>query len=156
MISNKQRIIGIDYGSKRIGVAMTDESGVFALPYSVVQNSKNIAEDILKICKENNVSKIIIGESKDFSQKDNPIMEEIKKFVEGLREKSELEIIFHPEFLTSAQAEHPIASRREQSPRLNHDKKNDMLDASAAAIILQSFIDKHTNMRMYESTNSYE
>ncbi len=138
MISN-QRLLGIDYGSKRIGVALSDESGVFALPHSVIQNSGNSVSDILKICTENHVSTIVVGESKDFEQKDNPIMSEIREFAHDVRNKGVV-VIFQPEFMTSQQAER-MHTRREESPRLNREEKNDMLDASAAAIILQSYID---------------
>ena len=127
IVENKKRLLGIDYGSKRIGVARTNEEGDMALPYSVIQNSGHILDDILKICTDNDISKIIVGESKDFEQKDNAIMKGIHTFVEQLR-KSGKEVILHPEFMTSQQAQHDQG-------------RNDMLDASAATIILQSYLD---------------
>lgn len=151
MTLNQQKLLGIDYGSKRIGIALTNETGEYALPYSVVQNSKEVVADILKICVKNNVSKIIIGESKDFLQQNNPIMKEINDFAKKLKEKSNIEIIFHPEFMTSAEAERTQPRRLPSESRLKRrETKNKMLDASAATIILQSYIDKHTNMRMSE------
>lgn len=125
--NNNQRLLGIDYGSKRIGVAMTNESGDMALPYSVILNSKEALAEILKICAENNVSEIIVGESKNFEGNDNRIMQEIKEFVHDVRNGG-MKTTFHPEFMTSQQAEHIQG-------------KNNMIDASAAAIILQSFLD---------------
>ena len=127
------RLMGIDYGSKRIGIALTNEGaheeGSFALPHSVVQNSVEALPEIVEICTLNGVNKIIIGDSKDFNGEDNKIMADINVFVGNLKkELPEVEVVLHPEFLTSLQAE-----------RLQG--KNDMLDASAAAIILQSYID---------------
>ena len=127
---NKNRLLGIDYGSKRIGVALSDESGSMATPHSVVATSAMAMNQILRICSTNNVKKIIIGESKNYSGTHNPIMTDIQRFVEGLRRQTDAEIVYHPEFLTSAQAE-----------RLQG--KNDMLDASAATLILQSYIDSN-------------
>ena len=128
------RLLGIDYGSKRIGIAMSNETGEYALPYSVLQNSKDVLQDILSLSKEHNITQIVIGESKDFNGKDNTIMDAVRNLAQKLRD-AHMEVTLHPEFLTSQQAEHIQG-------------KNDMLDASAAAIILQSYLDEHTNMRM--------
>lgn len=122
------RYLGIDFGSKRVGVAISDESNSFAFPLKVLENSIDIVEDIAGFCKKNNVGEIVVGESRDFSQKNNKIMEEIVPFVEKLKEKIGLPVQMHPEFLTSQEAE-----------RLQG--KNDMHDASAAALILKSFLD---------------
>jgi putative Holliday junction resolvase len=127
------RLLGIDFGSKRIGVALTDESSSMALPYSVVENSKGALDEILKICKDNNVSKIIIGESKNFKGKDNAIMKSVHIFSDQLT-RAGYEVIMHPEFLTSFQAE-------QMNYELHGTK--DMLDASSATIILQSYIDSN-------------
>lgn len=126
------KYLGIDFGSKRIGLATSDESLSFAFPLKVVENSENAVLEIVEICKDHNIGTIVVGESKDFTFKDNEIMKDIKIFVGGLKNKTELPIILHPEFLTSAEAE-----------RLQG--KNNMLDASAAAIILKSYLDKIKN-----------
>jgi putative Holliday junction resolvase len=126
------RTLGIDFGSKRIGIALSDETGQFALPYSVVSNGPQALTEIQEICALNNVSTIVIGESKNFDGKENPIMNEIHEFIEKLKEHVSFPIILHPEFMTSAQAEHIQG-------------KNDMLDASAAAVILGSYLDMKQN-----------
>lgn len=126
------RYLGIDFGLKRVGVAISDENNSFAFPLKVIENSTDIVEDIAVLCKENNVSEVVVGESLDFSQKNNKIMEEIIPFVEKLKEKIGLPVQMHPEFLTSQEAE-----------RLQG--KNYMHDASAAALILKSFLDSSTH-----------
>ncbi|MDQ5969326.1 MAG: putative pre6S rRNA nuclease [Patescibacteria group bacterium] len=126
------RYLGIDFGSKRVGVAISDETNSFAFPLKVIENSTDIVEDIVVLCKENRVSEVVVGESRDFSQKNNKIMEEIIPFVEKLKEKIGLPVRMHPEFLTSQEAE-----------RLQG--KNEMHDASAAALILKSFLDLKNN-----------
>ena len=114
------RYLGIDYGSKRVGLAISDDSSSFALPLKVLENSKDLIYDISYICKEQNINEIVIGESRDFSQKENEIMREIRPFVKNLEEKTGLPVHMHPEFMTSQEAE-----------RLQG--KNDMHDASAGA-----------------------
>lgn len=122
------KLLGIDYGLKRVGISLSDDGGTLAFPNSVLEN-KNLSDQILKICDDNNVEKIIIGESKDYSQKDNPIMVQVKSFIEELKQKTNLEIVLHPEFMTSMQAQKEIG------------EKGKMVDAQAAAIMLQSYID---------------
>lgn len=127
------RLLGIDFGTKRIGIALTDESGSMALPYSVIENSKESLAEILEVCKKNSVSKIVIGESKNYSGLDNDIMNGVNGIAEQLKQ-NDIEVVLHPEFLTSFQAE---------QTNFNLQGNKNMLDASAAAIILQSYIDSY-------------
>ncbi len=127
------RYLGIDYGSKRVGVAMSDEMGVLAVPFKVILNSANLVKDVVDICKDKNIDVVVVGESLDFSQKENEIMREIKPFVEKLRNDSGLPVHMHPEFMTSEEAE-------------QIQGKNEMHDASSAAIILRSFLERENNI----------
>ena len=74
--------LGIDYGTKRIGVALSDEAGQFGQPHSVIKNSKaakdEVLEKILEIVKTEQVAEVVIGESKDFKGQDNAVMAEIR------------------------------------------------------------------------------
>lgn len=127
------KYLGIDYGSKRVGLAISDAEGRLAFPYSVISNDKKLLVEIEKIISKKKIEAIVIGESKDFKDKPNEIMAAIEKFKKLLEEKTGCRVFFEPEFMTSKQAEHVQG-------------KNRMLDASAAAIILQSFLDKKTIM----------
>lgn len=127
------RYLGIDYGSKRVGIALSDEGGRVAFPFTVLENSEDIIKNILKIVLDKEVQAIVLGESNNFRGEPNEIMEEVRIFAKNLEEGIELPIHYEPEFLTSFQAE---STRHELG-----GKKGD-LDASAAAIILQSFLDK--------------
>lgn len=141
---NQQRYLAIDYGSKRIGIAIsspgapTDPASALAFPHSVIDITNGggsidqLAGQINDICRENSVSALIIGESKDNSGKDNKIMESAKAFANEFKNKYGLPVYFHPEFMTSLQAAHIQG-------------EGNMLDASAAAIILQSYMDLQKN-----------
>lgn len=132
MNNSKNRIMGIDYGSKRVGLALSDPSLKFAMPLSVVSNDPELLAKVQKIAVDNEVKEIVIGESKDYKGNANPIL------LDSLEFKAKLEslgfvVYFEPEFMTSVQAE-----------RLQG--KTDLLDASAAALILQSYLDKEKSM----------
>ena len=123
--------IGIDFGSKRVGVAVSDPDEKIAFPVTVLRNNGTLMEEIIKITQEKNAKKFVLGDSKDYKGEDNEIMKaaaEFKDQIEGRGFRVELE----PEFMISVQAS-----------RIQGE--NDMLDASAAAVLLQSFLDKRNN-----------
>ncbi len=122
------KYIGIDYGKKRVGVAVSDEAGQFALPKEVLANDEKLISVISLLAKEIDAKAVIVGESKNYKGKDNLIMEKISPFKRDL-EKLGIKVILEPEFMTS------FAAQRFQG-------KNELHDASAAALILQSFLDK--------------
>jgi putative holliday junction resolvase len=132
------KILGIDYGSKRIGIAISDEGMTMAFPKVVLLNDKNLFDNLEGLIKTEEISQIVLGESKDFKMKDNPIMEKIRGFKKELEEKFDLEVIFHPEFMSSHQAAKMSPAFLEAS---TWQRANKMLDASAATIILQSYLD---------------
>ena len=124
------KYLGIDFGAKRVGVAISDEGGKVAFPKLVLLNDNQLILRIKELCHSESVSKIVVGESRNFAGKPNPIMSSINVLVEKLKTEVGLEVILEPEFMTSEQA------RRLQG-------ENDKLDASAAALILQSYLDKN-------------
>ena len=126
------RYMGIDYGAKRVGIAVSDEKNNFAIPHSVLLNDKKLADEIKKICTENDVGTIVLGESKNFKGEDNLIMGKINSFKEELASKLSLSIMMEPEFMTSAEATHLQG-------------ENKMIDASAASLILKSYLSRITN-----------
>ena len=126
------RYLGIDFGKKRVGVALSDESGRLAFPHSVIPNNKELVAEIARIAEKQNAKAIIVGESKDLNGKDNPLMKDIEVFVEAIYKETKKPVHFEPEFWSTVQAG-------------RWQRKTDKLDASAAAIILQSYLDRKTN-----------
>jgi len=123
------RYLGIDFGEKRIGIALSDEDGKIAFPKTVLANNPDLLRNIVDLCMKNAVDIVVMGESRDYHGKINEIMWKIEGFRKQL-ETMGLKVIFEPEFMTSVQASRIIG-------------ENEMLDASAAAIILQSYLDKN-------------
>lgn len=133
------RLLGIDFGEKRIGVALSDEGVRLAFPHITIANNKDLIGEIVALVKEYEVEKVVIGESKDFSMRENRIMESAKDFADELKAK-DIEVVFHTEFMTSMQAEktHFQLSERHKDRGVQKTKQ---IDAQAAAIMLQSYID---------------
>ena len=95
-------------------------------------NDKKLIGRIADFCKENLVGGIVLGESKNFKGEDNPVMKDILKFKKRLEKATTLPVFLEPEFMSSSEA---------GKMRAEGDSA-EMLDASAAAVILQSYMDK--------------
>ncbi len=123
------RFLGIDYGARRVGLALSDPAGIIATPLSVLENDRRLLDKVLKLCASEGVERVVIGESLTFAGRPNPIMANITKFKEAL-EAQGLPVAWEPEYLTSQEA------NRETG-------EDDFADARAAAVILRSYLEKH-------------
>ena len=126
------RYLGIDYGTKRVGVALSDEGGTMAFPELVLLNSKDLPKDIASMVKERGVGEVVLGESLDYNNRPNALMTSISYFKEELEKLIDVPVSYAPEQMSS------MAAERFQG-------KSDLSDASAAAIILQWYLDKKKN-----------
>ncbi len=130
------KYLGIDYGSKRVGVSLSDDGGRMAFPKGVIPNDRYLMKSLADMVKSHKVDTVVVGESKDFQMNDNPIFADARFFASELGRETGVQVEFEPEFLSSHQAS-----------RTNHELggRNAFLDASAATIILQSYLDKLNN-----------
>jgi len=138
------RYLGIDYGSKRVGLAISDEEGGMAFPYKILKNDLELVDNIHNICGTEEVSAIVLGESHDLSGKPNKIMGSIEEFKRNLEGELDLPIYFEKEFMTS------IFARGNDGKKVNDARKNKnddskKIDDSAAALILQRYLDRKNN-----------
>jgi putative holliday junction resolvase len=122
------KYLSIDYGSKKVGIATSDDDGRMAYPCMIADNDKSLMGDIKEIVKAMKINEIVIGESLDQNGKPNEIMKEIRSFAVRLEDELDLPVHFEKEFMTS------IEARRMQSHHI--------VDDSAAALILQRYLDK--------------
>lgn len=133
------RYLGIDYGSKKIGLALSDEAGTMGFPHSIVPNTPRVLGAILAFIQEQKVGAVVIGESKDFSGVDNPIAKDARVFANALHTASGVPVYFEPEMLTTAEAR-----RARDSANVGRaPKDSSAVDASAAALILTSYLSRH-------------
>jgi putative Holliday junction resolvase len=126
--ADNKRVLGIDYGAKNVGVALSDEAREFALPLAVISNTSDLLNEIIKIAADNKTREIVIGESRNYKGEPNPIFHKAEKLKKELEARG-FTVHGELEFMTSVQAE-----------RLQG--KHDKIDASAAALILRFFLDK--------------
>jgi len=125
--ATSMRKMGIDFGSKKVGVALSDESGVMAFPHSVIPNDAKLLATILKIIEKERVQELVIGFSVDKAGKANPIHQAVESFMMDLTLQLPIPIHLEPEQYSTQQA-------------IRIQGKNAQTDAAAAAIILDSFI----------------
>ncbi len=122
------KYLGIDYGGKRIGIAVSDEGGTIAFPRTTIANMRGVIQTIKELVRVENVGYIVVGDTKSYGGVPNPITTQVKNFVDDL--KAELDV--------------PIASSWEagssiEANRYAPDDRHD--DSAAAAIILQRYLD---------------
>jgi putative Holliday junction resolvase len=126
------RLLGIDGGTKRIGVALSDETGRFASPYSVVEAGQSAVREISQICEREGVEKIILGRSLNYDGQDNTVQSSTNRLAEELANVTGRPVEFELEVLTTKEALRDIG-------------KDNLTDARAAALILKSYIDRNTH-----------
>lgn len=133
------RILGIDYGDKRIGVAVSDPLGMIAQGVAVIGKGETFEQDIRElkriIKKYDGVDEIVVGLPKTMAGAIGPQAEKVLAFVEALRKEFKLNIITWDERLTTAQAERVLIEAG-----LSREKRKKVIDKSAAANILQCYL----------------
>lgn len=135
------RALGIDYGTKRIGLALSDEAGIIAHPLMIIKNSSHAIEDIITVCGDKGIDTIVFGKSLNAEGQDNSVAEEAKTFAEKLQTATGLPAQFVHEGFSSFEAarmgriEKPVANPH------RHQYDNGAHDDRAAAVILQRFLD---------------
>ncbi len=138
---HRVKYLGIDYGTKRIGLALSDESGTLAFPHSVLPNAMGVTAAIEDLIRSEKIEGIVMGESIAADGSENPVQAQAKNFAVALERRFEVPVYFEKEFFTSA---HAHGGKGKESLHARQTKFNapENLDASAAALILQRYLDK--------------
>ena len=122
------KYLGIDYGSKRVGIAASDEGGSIAFPRVVIDNTPHLIEDVLELMKKEGASAVVIGDTRGSGGSANPVTKEAESFAEELVTRGvAVERVW--ELWSSIEASRYA------------EKGNEHEDSAAAAIILQRFLD---------------
>lgn len=141
------KYLGIDYGSKRVGLSLSDEEGMIAFPYKIIKNDMELVDNIHNICGIEEISAIVLGESRDMSGVPNKIMGSIEEFKRNLEVELDLPIYFEKEFMTSMFARGNGGKDKNNARKVakevtSRGARNKKIDDSAAALILQRYLDK--------------
>lgn len=125
------KYMGIDYGAKRVGIAVSDDTGAVAFPHDTLRNDTKLISALEALIREKGVGAVIIGESKDKDGKDNPIMEDARRFAACVKDLG-VEVVFEPEYYSSFEA--------------RRDAPDSFVDARAATVILNRYLERiHQN-----------
>ena len=130
--------MGIDFGEKRIGIALSDPLLIFAYPFTTLQNDLTFMNNLSKIIREKNIVKIILGLPSSKFKSSAELSNKVQKLKLEIESKFKIEVILWDEEYTSAIAKtRVIESVTKKSKR----KNKDLLDKHSAAIILQEYLD---------------
>lgn len=122
--------LGIDYGTKRVGLAKATDELKIATPLATIPNDKNVFGKIREIVIREDIRAIVVGVPVSFDGKEHTFAKSVREFGLELEKSVGLPLHFQNEILTTAQAERDSSAET---------------DASAAALILQSFLDSNND-----------
>ena len=137
-INNKSRLIGVDIGSKRVGLSISDENRKIATPLKTInyENIQILADELKKIANENNVHAIIFGNPKNMDGAEGRSSQSVKDKVKLISEKIQIPIFLWDERLSTVGAFN-LSSKLDT----NVSKRVKNIDKNAAAFILQGVLD---------------
>ena len=139
------KYLGIDYGSKHTGLALSDSGGNVAMPHAVVPTGADLVETIARLVENEGVEQIVVGESRNLTGGHNTVQQEIDAFTTALAEHTKVPVVSMNELFSSRQAkwgiEHGMRINPRNADRRALHKKQSRIDDKAAAIILQSYLD---------------
>lgn len=132
------RTLGVDYGTVRIGLALSDETGLIAQPLTVVQRSSDRAavRDIAAITSDRQVQRIVVGLPRHLSGELGERAKQCEAFAQRLRMATHLPVDMFDERLTTV-----IAERMLIAADVSRRKRRQVVDAAAAAVLLQTYLD---------------
>jgi putative Holliday junction resolvase len=137
--------MGIDYGFKNIGIAMSDVTQTVASPFGVIENLsfKKNALGVLKIAEENDVFVIVLGLPISMNGHFGKMTKIVYKFIEIIKFFTDINVETVDERLTTVQAERMLIDEAD----LSRKKRKYVKDKIAAALILQIYLDMHMHIR---------
>jgi len=141
------RILAIDYGTKRIGIAISDPLRMFATPRGIIENGLRMMNELKELITSENVSTVIVGIPRTLSNTESEMTAEVIRFRDKLIQfltPLGVSVISRDERLTSIMAETNIRSR--ELPKMKREKKS-LRDEEAARILLQEYLDSIVKAR---------
>ncbi len=137
------RTLAIDLGTRRVGLALSDEGGRFATPYEVlIVSSPAMAIDlILPIILREGVERLVVGVPINMDDSIGGAAENAIQWARDLGRRASLDVVLVDERLSSFSAEEKLIDRKRAGEKLTRGRKKKQLDALAAAAFLQGYLD---------------
>ena len=142
------RYLGVDYGSKKIGLALSDEAGTMGFPHTIIPNTPQLIDELCALIAKENIGAVVIGESRNLAGGENPIAKDARALGAQLTERAGTPIFFESEVFTSAEARRAPSPAEGESASGGKGRKTRAakpranVDASAAALILTSYLSR--------------
>ncbi len=135
------RVLGIDFGEKRVGLALSDRSKLIASPFKTIKyfNKEDLINQLREIVIENDIENFVLGLPINMTGKDTRQTEVVRNFKKYLS-ILDVPIIYEDERLSSVSAKNSLILQNIKTGYNKHE-----IDKTAAAIILQQYLDKHSN-----------
>jgi putative Holliday junction resolvase len=139
-----KRVLGVDYGAARIGVAISDELGMLAHPLETIpaKNIDTAAKRVAEIARDRDVERVVLGMPKNMSGAFGTAAEEVTAFANKLRPLLHCELMMWDERLTTTAANRAL---RDSGQKTKHTRG--VVDQVAAQMILQGYLDRAQLMR---------
>lgn len=139
------RIIGLDYGTKTVGVAVSDELMLTAQPYETIERKspgklRQTLAEIERVITEYNCERIVLGYPKNMNNTEGERVRATEEFKESLERRTGLEVVLWDERLTTVEAERIL-----MESGVRRENRKQYIDKMAAAVILQNYLDREKN-----------
>ena len=133
------RILGIDYGTVRIGLALSDPTGTLASPLPYLENKSVsvVRGSLCELIQTHDISRIVVGLPRNMDGSYGPAAENVRKFISQIQQGLSTPIETQDERLTTAQA-----SKQLSQMGLNQKEMRKKIDSSSASLILQQYLDR--------------
>lgn len=134
------KIISIDYGDVRTGIAVSDIRGILASPLCVIKESyqPKLVDKIIELINENKAEKIVIGLPRNMDGSYGYRCDECRSLGQAIGEKTDIDVAFEDERLTTVMAHNILSDNN-----VRGTKRKQTVDAVSAVMILQSYLDKN-------------
>ena len=132
------RVLGVDYGERRLGFAVSDEAGIIAMPLCVVavDHPRQALDEVQRQVREKQAGRVVIGMPLNMNGSRGPAADAVERFVSRLRETVTVPVETWDERLSSKAAERILVDAD-----VRRAKRKTVIDQVAAQVILQSYLD---------------
>jgi putative Holliday junction resolvase len=139
------RLLGLDVGTVRIGVAVSDELGIIATPIGFVARGPNDRAAFRKLVDHYQIGEIVAGMPRGMSGREGPQAQDVRTYSDALAEDLELSLTYWDERLTTV-----IAERSLISGGRSRQQRRSEIDSASAAVMLQGYLDRQASRRRQE------
>jgi putative Holliday junction resolvase len=129
------RVLGVDYGRVRLGLALSDEDGILASPLPTLARSRRDVDEIARLAREREVERVVVGLPLLMSGTDGTMAEEARAFAARIADRTRLPVDLLDERWTSSEAERAMLEGN-----LSRKRRKELRDGLSAVLILQAYL----------------